>query len=100
MARKRKTYKINPFIIIFFSIIFLTSAAYAELKLEAVYPTLGVMGQNLDVTLIGTEFDANTRVSMYLDSGNKRAIVGSVETPHYAHGVTVSGSYAYVADYE
>ncbi len=67
---------------------------------DAVYPTLGLMGQNLEVTLIGTGFDSTTRVSMYLDSGNRRALVGAVDTgePENALNIAVSGSYAYVAD--
>ncbi len=68
------------------------------LKLKAVYPTLGLRGPNdLGVTLKGTGFNTNTRVSMYLDSGNRQSIVGSVQVPNYALNVTVSGSYAYVA---
>ena len=51
------------------------------MKIDSVYPTLGLLGQDLEVTLKGSGFDANTRVSMYLDSGNKRAIIGSVDTP-------------------
>jgi hypothetical protein len=76
--------------------------SHAELKLESVYPTLGQMGQDLEVTLIGTGFDANTRISMYLDSCNQRMLVGSVEIPYLAHDVFVLGSYAYVVarDYE
>ncbi len=66
------------------------------LTLDAVYPTLSPVGQDLDVTLKGTGFDANTRVSMYLDSSNRKAIAGSVDTPDIAMGVTVAGAYAYV----
>ena len=46
----------------------------------------------------GNGFDGSTRVSMYLDSGNQRAIIGSVATPGSAYGVTVVGTIAYVAD--
>jgi len=79
-------------------IIFFASTAYAELKLDSVYPTLGEMGKDLEVTLSGAGFDGNTKVSMYLDTTNQRMIIGSVDTPDQARHVTVSGSYAYVAD--
>ena len=79
-------------------IIFFASTAYAELKLDSVYPTLGELGQDLEVILTGSGFDMNTRVSMYLDSGNQRAIIGSVATPARALSVTVVGTTAYVAD--
>ena len=32
-------------------IIFLTSTAYVELKIDSVYPSLGELGKNLEVTL-------------------------------------------------
>ena len=79
-------------------IIFFASAAYAELELDSAYPTLGALGKNLEVTVKGGGFDSNTTVSMYLDSGNKRAIIGSVDTPDIAYGVTVVGTVAYIAD--
>ena len=69
-----------------------------DLKIEAVYPTLGELGHNLEVNLIGQGFDENTRVSMYLDSGNKRRIISSIDTPGSAEGITVMGDKAYVAD--
>jgi hypothetical protein len=61
-------------------IIFFASTVYAELWIDSVEPTLGLLGQDLEVTLPGGGFDVNSRVSMYLDSGNKRAIFGSVDT--------------------
>jgi hypothetical protein len=81
-----------------FLLAFTTSPALAELTLESVYPNQGVLGQDLAVTLKGTGFDENTRVSMTLDVVNKKAIIGSVDTPGIAMGVTVVGSTAYVAD--
>jgi hypothetical protein len=81
-----------------FLLAFTTSPALAELTLESVYPNQGVLGQDLSVTLKGTGFDENTRVSMTLDVGNKKAIIGSVETPGNACAVTVAGNTAYVAD--
>ncbi len=99
MKKKREKHTIHPLTFIFFWIIFLASNVSAEIKLDAVYPTLGEMGQNLIVTLKGTGFYAySTRVSMYLDSGNRQAIVGTADTPIVARGVAVSGNYAYVAD--
>ena len=85
-------------ILLALGISFLADFAYAELKLDSVYPTLGELGKDLEVTLNGSGFDVNTRVSMYLDSGNKRTIIGSVDTPGYARSVTVVGTTAYVAD--
>ena len=77
-------------------IICFASTAYAELKLDSVYPTLGELGKNLEVTIKGSGFDGSTRVSMYLDSGNRRAIIGSVDTPNEATQVAVAGTKAYV----
>jgi hypothetical protein len=82
----------------FFLFAFTTSPASAELTLESFYPNQGVLGQDLAVTLKGSGFDENTRVSMTLDVGNKKAIIGSVDTPGYAYDVTVVGDTAYLAD--
>jgi hypothetical protein len=81
-----------------FLLAFTTSPAAAELTLESVYPNQGALGQELAVTLKGTGFDENTRVSMTLDVGNKKAIIGSVDTPGSIRDVTVIDNTAYVAN--
>jgi hypothetical protein len=68
------------------------------LKLESVYPTLGARGEDLGVTLTGIGFDANTRVSISPDVGNKKAIIGSLDTTGYSQDLVISGTTAYVAD--
>lgn len=78
---------------------FFASAAYAELKIDSVYPALGQLGHNLEATVSGQGFDYNTEVTMYLDTTNQRMIIGSVDTPNRAINVTISGNYAFVADY-
>jgi hypothetical protein len=70
------------------------------LKIESVYPTLGLIGQDLDVNLKGMGFDENTRLSMSLDVGHRSAIIGSVDTPGDACGITIVGDTAYVADWD
>ncbi len=90
--------KIKKIIVIVFLILFAASEGFAELKLESVSPNLGEMGKDLQVTLTGTGFDENTRVSMYPDTGNRRQIIGSVDTPGGAYGVAVNGDTAFVAD--
>ncbi|NJL59405.1 MAG: hypothetical protein HC887_06945 [Desulfobacteraceae bacterium] len=79
-------------------IVSLASSAYAELKLNSVYPNVGEMGKDLTVTLTGKGFDQNTRVSMSLDTTNKRKIVGSVDTPGEARKFDIIGNIAYLAD--
>ncbi|MDP2647075.1 MAG: hypothetical protein Q8P24_19240 [Desulfobacterales bacterium] len=83
---------------IMFWAVFGTSNGFAQLKIESVYPTLGVLGQDLAVTIQGEGFDGNTRISMGLDVGNKRAFIGSEDTQGEAYRVTVVGGTAYVAD--
>lgn len=97
MVEKLQYHKIKPFMIMFFCIVFFAPAASAELVLKAVYPTLGIKDRNLDVTLMGAEFDKSTRISMYLDSGNRRSIVGSMGTTGSAKDIKISGVYAFVA---
>ncbi len=89
--------KIGKIIIIVFMLVSAACPADAELKLESVYPTLGELGKDLQVTLTGTGFDADTRVSMCPYPVNKTNIIGSVKTPGAAYGVAVAGDTAFVA---
>jgi len=98
MKVKKRLYVMLKISMILFWTIAWASNGFGELKLESVYPTLGVLGKELEVTLTGTGCDENTRVSMYIDAGNKRDIIGSVDTPGDALDVTVVGDKAYVAD--
>jgi len=68
------------------------------LRLESVYPTLGAVGEDLDVSLTGLGFDDTTRVSMMLNVGNEETIIGAVDTPGSAYDVAVSGDYAFIGD--
>lgn len=63
---------------------------------DSVYPTLSKLGTDLDVTITGSGFDASTRVSMYLDSGNSRLIRGEFLTHGFANEVVVAGDKAYL----
>ena len=80
-------------------ILFLGTEVFAELKIDSVYPTLGVLGEDLEVTITGSGFDDNTRVSMSLDVGHKKAIIGSVDIMRRATSVTIVGEIAYLTDY-
>jgi len=69
------------------------------LKADSVYPALGETGKSLDVTVSGFGFDENTKVLMYPDIGNTKAIIGSVAAPGDAYrAVVVSGTTAYVVE--
>ncbi|MDM8549333.1 hypothetical protein QUF72_04610 [Desulfobacterales bacterium HSG2] len=85
-----------------FWIVLTNSIGLAELKINSVSPGIGEMGKDLEVTLTGTGFDENTRVSMYTDAGNRNAIIGSVGTSGPARRVTVADGMAFVVchDYE
>lgn len=74
--RVNKTLLLLPIIFWFVSG---ASIGFAQLKIESVDPTLGVISQETEVTLMGTGFDANTRVSISLDSGAQRQIIKTLE---------------------
>lgn len=74
------------------------SLAPLNLVLNSVYPTVGQLGEELKVVLTGGGFDENTRVSISPDVGNKKAIIGFLETPGYAEDIALSGTKAYIAD--
>jgi hypothetical protein len=97
MESKNFFSKIAQILLILCLMIWATQAE-AELKIDSVYPTMGIQGKDLPITINGSGFDAKTRVSMYLDTSNRTAILGSVKTAGNAIAVAVSGSVAYVAD--
>jgi hypothetical protein len=69
-----------------------------ELRIDSVYPTLGELGKDLQVTINGSEFEVNSRISMYLNSGNQRAIIGVLYTPGEVDDLTIVDTTAYAAD--
>ena len=75
----------------------LSVTARAGLSIDSVYPNVGKIGEDLDVDIRGSGFDANTRVSMVLDTGNRLQIVGSMPVG-YAKSVDVIDQTAYVVD--
>jgi len=83
-------------VLLVIGIVMIASQAYAELKIDSVYPTMGIKGKDLSVTIKGSGFDTNTKISVSLDSGNNKAILGSANIP--TRKVVVSGSIAYVSD--
>ena len=80
-----------------FFIVFNT-IAFAALQLNSVFPNQGSPGQNLEVTLKGSGFDKNTRISMTLDVGNLKTVVGFINTPGIAHGIVIGDNKCYIAD--
>lgn len=70
------------------------------ITVDSVQPGTGVLGQNLDITVTGSGFDADTRVFLIPDTGNRSKHIAYADTEGYAWGVAVSGNYAYVADGE
>ncbi len=91
--------KTNRFIIAVLFLCAVPDAALSQtLKADSVYPTLGETGKALNVTVKGTGFDSkNTRVSMYLDIGNTKAIIGSADIPDSAEGIFIADNRAYLA---
>ncbi len=73
---------------------FMASEVRAELKIDSVYPRLGVLGQDLEVTVTGAGFDEHTRVSMYSNTVSRKA-----DTPSSDLGVAMSDNAAYVANF-
>lgn len=63
-----------------------------ELTLESVSPARGKLGEPLQVILKGSGFDSNTRVSFTLDSGNRRAVVGTFPSWGAVKDVALDGN--------
>lgn len=85
-------------LVVIWSIITIVPAAGA-LQLDSVNPDSGKMGEGLEVTLTGSDFDLNTRVSLSLDTMNRGLQVGSLDLSGVrAEKLALEGNRAYVAD--
>ncbi|MGD9732349.1 MAG: C13 family peptidase [Desulfamplus sp.] len=69
-----------------------------RVKIDTVYPSIGKIGDNLNITINGSGFNKDTRVSVSLDSGNKTSIIGSIKTHAGVSDVTVVDGKAYIAN--
>lgn len=74
------------------------SSASAAPRIDTVYPAVGEIGVDLDVTITGSGFDGNTRISFYPDTLNKSQIIGQLKMQGVARGIRVVGDLAYLAN--
>ena len=72
----------------------------APLTIQSVSPNNEEIGNDLDVTIRGKGFDENIRLSMVLDSVNRKSVIGSVDSSGHAYGINVIDYIAYLADGE
>jgi len=107
MSQIKKNYlKKIVLILVFLQFMFGYSLAstYTEtdnpINIDHVYPTLGITGKSLRINVKGNAFDEHTRCTMYKDFINNKLIIGSIQTAGPAQRVAVSGSMAYVTNYE
>lgn len=71
----------------------------SPIQIDSVYPSLVKIGQTLNnVKVTGEGFDADTRMSTYIDSGDKHNITGSVDLTDWTNSIKVRGNIAYVAN--
>jgi len=49
---------------------------HAELRVDSISPSWGKLSEDLQITIKGNGFDGNTRVSLTIDGGNRRKILG------------------------
>ena len=85
-------------LILSFLLLMSASQAMAELRIDSVSPNVGQLGEELQVTIKGGGFTTDTRVSMSVDVGNAKSVIGYVEAAgRVFRDVTVVGDIAYVA---
>jgi hypothetical protein len=91
-----KKYRLYFCYFYFFMCIFYVQNIFAQLRIDSTYPSLGVLGQDLEVSILGKDFDKNSRIAMYMDSGNKFSILGFANLEGSVNHVEISGDFAYV----
>lgn len=78
--------------------LFFFSPCRAELQIDSVVPAVARVGENLTLTLTGSDFTADTRVAISLDSLNRSQITGTLALPQpFTQDVAVAGELACVA---
>ncbi|QTA78797.1 Peptidase C13 domain-containing protein, LVIVD repeat-containing [Desulfonema limicola] len=97
MKIEEKLKRIHSVILILLLSLFTVTSVSAEITVDSVYPPVGVVGQDLEVTITGIGFDENTRVLVY-PSDDKSMIAGSVELNESIKDVIIEGDKAYITD--
>jgi hypothetical protein len=82
--------------VIFICAFICANTIQAQSQSGSIFPNQGVIGQDLEVAIKGSGFNAGTRVVMYPDTG-KKGILGSASAPDNIRGITIEGDLAYVA---
>lgn len=77
----------------------IVTRAQAVPLIDTVSPTMGQLGQNLEMTIRGSGFSENTRVALIPDSSGREKVLGEINTHDYPTNVTVVCSTAYLVDY-
>ncbi|MBI5556576.1 MAG: IPT/TIG domain-containing protein [Deltaproteobacteria bacterium] len=90
------TSKIPSSLTLILAVLFTTTVSFAAPRIDSVSPATGAIGQDLTMTISGSGFDENTRVSISLDTMNRGFIAGSLPTPYDIYDVAVAGQYAYM----
>ena len=79
---------------------FTTLGETPDVDIDYVYPSLGELNEDIaNARIRGTGFIGSTRISLSLDSGNLRRIIGSFETKVPVYGVDVVDNKAYIAGF-
>jgi len=66
--------------------------------IDSISPSTGFTNQHVTAVISGKNFNSKTRVSMSLDTGNKKAIVGSIEFANPVEDIAIIGNTTYVAN--
>jgi len=69
-----------------------------KLRIDNITPTEGLADEPIEIIISGDGFDHTTRVSMYVDTMNKKDVVSTLNYSHAPYDVVVSDNKAYVAD--
>ncbi|RLC21872.1 MAG: hypothetical protein DRI57_01285 [Deltaproteobacteria bacterium] len=94
---KERIHGIRSVMLTLFWFVLMASWVCAELRQETTYPVVGKVGQDLELSLAGTGFDAETRISVSLDVLNKRSIIASVNAEGVAEAVEIIEDRAFLA---
>jgi len=78
-------------ILIFLILMFTPFSLFAELTIESVSPTEGITGKDFEVTIKGSGFDENIKISLY-----QKIISASLEMGNRPNKIEIAGNFAYV----
>lgn len=93
----KKSYFFNELVLILIMLLF-SPNLWAQMMITDIFPPACPINEEFEVEITGNQLTEATRVFVEYDNKGQSPIIGSVETPGTANGITIIGNTVYIAD--